>query len=1079
MSTVYKKADPNPNFSNIEQEVLTSWQKNKTFESSVRGGQQFVFYDGPPFANGLPHYGHLLTGFIKDTVARYQTMLGKRVDRRFGWDCHGLPAEMAAEKELGISGKMEIEKYGIEKFNDYCRTSVLRYTNEWKDYVDRQARWVDFENDYKTMNIDYMESVLWAFKTLYDKGLIYKSIRVMPYSWRCETPVSNFETRIDNAYREIQSKSIIVTFTLSEHTTRLQEIAKGKEMKLMVWTTTPWTLPSNLALAVGRDIEYSVIAKDDVYYIVAKALAGRYKNEIGDELITTIKGSDVVGSSYKPLFDYFAGHENAFRVFAGDFVSTEDGTGAVHIAPGFGEDDFELCQKHQIEVVCPVNNAGKFVFPIKEYIGKQVFETNDDIIIRLKGAGSWLKTEQYTHNYPFCWRTDTPLIYKAVDSWYLKVTDFKDKMIENNKQINWIPGHIRDGLFGKWLENTRDWSISRNRYWGCPIPVWISDDPQYPNIEVYGSVAELEEAFGVKVEDLHRPFIDTLVKKNPKDPTGKSKMRRAPEVLDCWFESGSMPYAQVHYPFKNKEWFHSNFPADFIVEYIAQTRGWFYTMMVLSTALFDKPPFLNCICHGVILGDGGQKLSKRLKNYADPNMVFEKFGADAMRWFMLSSPVMRGYELVIDKEASSIKDAVRAVIKPIWNAYNFFTLYANIDNIKAEPSLDSKNVLDQYIIAKCISVTHTIKKALDAYDTITATKEIESMLESMNNWYIRRSRERFWEGGLSENKICAFNTLYSVLNILCKAAAPMLPLITESIFKGINPDYAKERSVHLERFPEYEKGKEYDGLITNMERVRDACNAALKIRNDAKIRVRQPLESVTFVGVTGDSSFSNEMQQLVLDEINVKKWLNLPQERIKEFADYKLSLNLPIIGKRIPNKVQEIIKNVKGGKWSLVEGGSGKKNTDGDGDQDASEVVNKVKVADVILETDEFTLQLEPKEGYKDRTSSLNTHDGLVLLNLEITKELRDEGVARDFIRAIQQIRKDMDLDIVDRISVSVVSGKTSAQILKAVDRWKKYIKEQVLADDISVVNEKEKVCDNAHEISIEDGKVTAIINKN
>lgn len=1078
----YPKINSNPNFSELEEIILKFWHKDKTFQKSVNANtnanpninkKEFVFYDGPPFANGLPHYGHLLTGFIKDTFGRYQTMLNKNVKRRFGWDCHGLPAEMGAEKDLGISGKIEIEKYGIDKFNDYCRKSVLKYTKEWEQYVLRQARWVDFENDYKTMNIDYMESVLWAFKQLYDKGFIYQSMRVMPYSWKCETPVSDFETRIDNAFREKKSKAVTVGFRLKNRDIIKQKILKNtlnnrnieiKEVQVLAWTTTPWTLPSNLALAINKDMRYSCILYNEVCYIIASDLINKYKNEIvvddkKSNVLCEVLGSDLIGLDYIPIFDYYAKHKNAFTILHGDFVTSEDGTGIVHMSPGFGEDDYNLCKANDIEVVCPVDNGGKFVFPVKDYIGIQVFETNDDIIIRLKQQGLWLKTEQYLHNYPHCWRTDTPLIYKAVSSWYLKVTDprIKDQMIKHNQKINWIPDHIKNGLFGKWLENARDWSISRNRYWGCPIPIWISDDPKYPNIEVYGSIAELESAFNIKIDDLHRPFIDTLMRPNSKDPTGKSMMVRVPEVLDCWFESGSMPYAQVHYPFENKEWFENNSPADFIVEYLAQTRGWFYTMIVLSTALFDKPPFLNCICHGVILGNDRQKLSKRLKNYADPNIVFQQYGADAMRWFMLSSPVMRGQELIIDTEASGIKEVLRTIIKPIWNAYNFFSIYANADDIKAEFSLNSTNLLDKYIIAKCIHVTNVVKIMLDKYDTVTATNLIETFVEILNNWYIRRSRERFWRGDKDQDKIYAYNTLYSVLDILCKIIAPMMPLIAESIYSGLhkydnydnlqntNTSKNAHASVHLQEYPLLEVREEDANIIDNMERVRDACNAALYIRNENNIRIRQPLLEAIFVGVT-KNDLSEELKQLVLDEINVKQWVNLDKINIEKYANYKLQLNLPALGQRLPNKIKDMISAVKAENWKIISDDDGKYS-------------NKVKIGkggdientslnEILLEN-EFVLKLESKKEYANVATTLSTNDAMVILNLDITENLWQEGVARDVVRTIQQVRKDFGLNILDRIIVYVSSD--DEKITAAITLWEKYIKEQTLCNKLHI----------------------------
>jgi isoleucyl-tRNA synthetase len=1012
----YPEVNANPHFPTIENKIIEKWKHEDTFKKSVKGEKNFVFYDGPPFANGLPHYGHLLTGFIKDIFARYKTTMGERVERRFGWDCHGLPAEMGAEKDLGISGRVAIEEYGIGKFNDYCRSSVLKYTKEWESYVTRQARWVDFENDYKTMDINFMESVIWAFKTLHDKGLLYESMRVLPYSWACETPVSDFETRMDNSYREKSSKA--VTFTLSLNTP--PQGLENYKCKLTVWTTTPWTLPSNLAAAVGEDIDYSCVLKDDVCFIIASSLLAKYEKELGNNVIKIVKGKELIGLKYEPLFKFFKNHKNAFQILSGSFVTTEDGTGVVHLAPGFGEDDQLLCQQNGIEVVCPVDRAGRFIHPIDDFAGLQVFDANDPIIKALKEMGEWIKTDQYLHNYPHCWRTDTPLIYKAVPSWYLKVTAIKDKMLKNNQQINWIPEHIQEGLFGKWLENARDWSISRNRFWGCPIPVWKSDDPKYPHIEVYGSIKELEEAFGVEVKDLHRPFIDSLVKPNPKDPSGKSMMKRVPDVLDCWFESGSMPFAQIHYPFENKDWFENNFPADFIVEYLAQTRGWFYTLTVLSTALFDKPAFLNCICHGVILGDGGQKLSKRLKNYADPNEVFDTIGADAMRWFMVSSAVMRGQELVIDKDAKGMKESLKLAVKPLWNAYNFFTLYANADGIKAEFNVSSQNLMDRYILSRCITSLKIVQKAMDEYDTPTATKAFETFFEVLNNWYIRRSRDRFWKSELDQDKIDAYNTLYSILNLICRAASSLLPLITEEIYLGLNNE---QGSVHLESFPDVSIYEVDEKLVSDMERVRDACNAALSIRNELGIRVRQPLNKVTFIGVA-ESVISEELSYLILDEVNVKSWDSLGKDKITDFASYRLHIKFPVLGKRIPEKVKDIIAANKRNDWNFEDG--------------------IVTVAGEILRADEFDLKLEPKAEYKNSIASLSTHDALVQLDLHITEELKYEGLARDVVRLIQQSRKSANLEITDKIKVSIIT--TDNDINEAIKRWDTYIKEQTLS---------------------------------
>lgn len=1040
--TYYPNVSSNPDFPAIETNILAYWKENQIFQQSVdarsshdKTGQnnEFVFYDGPPFANGLPHYGHLLTGFVKDIVARYQTLKGKRVERRFGWDCHGLPAEMGAEKEIGISGRQAIMDYGIDKFNDHCKTSVMKYASAWENYVERQARWVDFSNDYKTMDVGYMESVMWAFKQLFDKGLIYESMRVMPYSWACQTPLSNFETRMDNAYRERADKAVTVGFKLTEITPALKNLLPQncQEYRILAWTTTPWTLPSNLALAVNPDLDYVVCVKQvegigQVGYILAQFAAAKYVKELElDEAtlasLTSFKGSMLTQNHYQPLFDYFKRTPNAFRVLSGAFVVEGDGTGIVHLAPGFGEDDMAVCQENQIDVVCPVDNAGNYTAEVSDFAGMHVLEANDEIIKFLKKQGSWLKTEQYLHNYPHCWRTDTPLIYKAVPSWYVKVTEFKDRMVELNQQINWIPNHIKDGQFGKWLENARDWSISRNRFWGSPIPVWKSNNPNNDDLYVFGSIAELETFFGTKVTDLHRPYIDQLTKPDPYD--AHYTISRVEDVFDCWFESGSMPYAQVHYPFENADWFENHFPADFIVEYLAQTRGWFYTLMVLSTALFDRPPFLNCICHGVVLDDKGQKLSKRLNNYADPMDIFNQYGADAMRWVMVSAPIMQGGELLIDKEGNMVREAVRLVLKPIWNAYNFFTLYANADGIKAEYDISSTQVMDQYILAKCKQTIEVMASSMDMYDLPKACKTIEAFYEVLNNWYIRRNKDRFWKSEQDTDKQQAYNTLYTVQHMMCVALSPLVPMIAEEVFRGLNNHQVS--SVHLQNYPDVSVIDEAFELTKTMDLVRDICNTALSIRNAENIRVRQPLQSLTIV--KGELGQLESFNDIIRDEINVKEIIY--QQNISEVADLTLKIHFPVLGKRLPAKMKDIIAASKQGQWQQVN--------------------QSLEVAGEILLPSEYDLQLVPKQN--KGAQSLASNDAVVILDLTIDQNLKYEGIARDVIRLIQQSRKEANLHIADRIELFITSE--DAEVIEAVRLFADYIAQQTLALSVNVID--------------------------
>ena len=1022
----YPDVPASPRFPQIETEILQAWDDDDTFRRSVEqrpATDEFVFYDGPPFANGLPHYGHLLTGYVKDVVPRYRTMRGQRVERRFGWDCHGLPAETEAQKELGVSGRGPITEYGIARFNSYCKASVLRYTQEWERYVTRQARWVDFRNDYKTMDLPYMESVMWAIKQLWEKGLLYEDYRVLPYCWECETPLSNSETRQDDSYRDRQDPALTVAFKLQPGDGAPALVAGP--LDLWVWTTTPWTLPSNLALAVGPDVEYAVYRRDGRLFSLGAAAAGTYEKELeGAEHVGNVKGSDLVGRGYEPLFPYFAGTENAFAVLAADFVTTDEGTGIVHMAPGFGEDDQVVCAEAGIPVVCPVDDRALFTAEVTDFAGLQVFDANQPIIRALRGAGAVVRESTIVHAYPHCWRTENPLIYRAVSSWFVNVTAIKDRLLARNQEIDWVPEHVRDGSFGKWLANARDWSISRNRFWGSPIPVWKSDDPEYPRIDVYGSLDELERDFGIRPTDLHRPRIDELTRPNPDDPTGKSTMRRVSDVLDCWFESGSMPFAQVHYPFENRDWFDAHFPGDFIVEYIGQTRGWFYTLHVLAVALFDKPAFKRCLAHGIVLGDDGQKMSKRLRNYPDPQTMFDVHGADAMRWFLMSSPVLRGGNLITEEKG--ITDAVRSALLPLWNAWYFFALYANADGRTASlGSTSATGILDRYILAKLREVVEDVTASLDAYDLSGACAAIEAFLDALTNWYIRRSRDRFWGTGAEGDKTQeAFDTLGTVLEVLTRVAAPLMPLVAESVWQGIEsacPGDGAGRSVHLEDWPDANGLPQDPDLVGQMDRVREICSAAHSIRKAKGLRARLPLARLT-VAAPGAEKLVGFVD-LIADEVNVRE-VKLSEDTDR-FATRNLNVVFAVAAPRLGPATQAAAAAAKRGDWEILDDGS-------------------ARVGESVLDPGEFELRVRPLDETTTRTLAGNS--GLVALDTSLNDDLLDEGRARDLVRFVQQCRRDLGLRVTDRIVVEVAGDD---RVKRALDAHRDWIAEQVLAKEI------------------------------
>ena len=1007
----------NPSFPDIEKDVLASWNAGNTFAQSVEareGNGEWVFYDGPPFANGLPHYGHLLTGYAKDVFPRFHTMRGKQVHRRFGWDTHGLPAELEAERQLGITNKSQIEEMGIAAFNQAARESVLKYTDEWQAYVTRQARWVDFENDYKTLDITFMESVLWAFSTLYNKGLAYEGYRVLPYCWRDQTPLSNHELRMDDdVYKPRQDQSVTVTFPLHGEKAEQAELVG---VLALAWTTTPWTLPTNAALAVGPEISYAVIpagpssSTPGARYLMALDTIANYRKELGYEdleqaqaaVTRVVQGSDLGGIQYQRVFDYYTddswGMDNAWQILVAEYVATGEGTGIVHQAPAYGEDDQITCAEAGIPVVISVDDAGCFLDQVSDVAGLQVFDANKPLTKLLRESGRLFAERSYDHSYPHCWRCRTPLIYKAVSSWFVKVTEIRDRMVELNQDITWVPDNVKDGQFGKWLANARDWSISRNRYWGSPIPVWKSDNPEYPRVDVYGSLEELARDFGAAPTDLHRPAIDDLVRPNPDDPTGKSMMRRIPDVLDVWFDSGSMPFAQVHYPFENQEWFDTHNPADFIVEYIGQTRGWFYTMHVLSTALFDRPAFSNVISHGIVLGSDGQKMSKSLRNYPDVSEVFDRDGADAMRWFLMSSSVIRGGNLVVTEEG--IRESVRQFLLPLWSTYYFLGLY--VGDHEPQWRTDSPHVLDRYILAKTRDVITETTAHFDALDAPLAAQKLRDFADVLTNWYVRRSRDRFWGG----EDLDAVDTLYTVLETLCRLSAPLAPLITEEVWRGITGG----DSVHLTDWPEPEPFPQDGGLVAAMDRVRDVASAGLALRKAHSRRVRLPLSKLTVV-----SSAAKDLvpfADIISEELNVAEvaCVELTDSAIESFGiARKLIPNARALGPRVGGAIQGLIAQAKAGEWTLTDG--------------------VVMIGEESLLEGEYTLELTSAS--EDTAVSFLDDGGFVLLDTTVSPVQEAEGLARDAIRWIQQERKAAGLVVSDRIQLRVEADESAREALE------------------------------------------------
>ena len=1060
----FKPVDPKVDFPLQEEEVLKFWQEKDIFKKSIsqrEGAEDFVFYDGPPFATGLPHFGHFIPSTIKDIIPRYQTMKGKKVERRFGWDCHGLPIENLIEKELGINSKHEIEQMGIDKFNEACRASVLRYTSEWRKTITRMGRWVDFDNDYKTMNPEFMESIWWVAKSLWDKNLIYEGKYILPYCPRCSTVLSTHE--LAQGYKDVQDQTVTVRFKITKAPDAIddKEITNGNTY-FLAWTTTPWTLPSNLGLCMGPEIDYVKIldkASGD-YYIFAQArLSAYYKNEDDYQIIYTRKGKDFVGAEYEPLFPYFAElsdakvcaekskqkcEKGAFRMFNADYVSTEDGTGIVHIAPAFGEEDHKVFAGSGVPEVEPIDAECKFTKEVSDYEGRFVKDCDKDIMARLKNEGKLVKRDTIVHSYPHCWRCGSPLIYRGIGSWFVRVADHHDSLLKANSQISWQPSHIKEGRFGKWLAGSRDWAVSRNRYWGNPIPIWRCDNPECKDSVCVGSRQELKELSGIYPDDLHKQFVDKIT-----FPCKKCSgtMRRIPEVFDCWFESGSMPYAQQHYPFENKEYFEQHFPADFISEGLDQTRGWFYTLTILASHLFDKPAFKNCIVNGIVLASDGRKMSKSLRNFTDPVEAINKFGADAIRLFLMHSAVVKADEIRYSDDG--VREILKSILIPWWNSYSFFVTYANIDKVTPTGHyFDSKlpsNPLDAWLLSITQKLISDVSQALDSYDLSAAIDPIVKFIDELNNWYIRRSRRRFWKSENDTDKTEAYEALYIALKTLAQVSAPFVPFITEEMYLNLKTSEDKE-SVHLCDYPVPNADWINKELEFKMETVQKAVSMGHSLRNQFNLKNRQPLASVALVTRNPEEKrVLAEMEECIREELNVKKVEF--HDREDELVEYKAKANFKVLGKELGplmKQAAQVIATLTSEQIQSILDGT----------------KLSIEVSGNEVELDSEKVLVERLE--KDDLKVLNDGTLTVGLDSKVTDELKKEGYVRDLIRGIQNQRKENGYNVTDRIKIKL-SGDSDLQ--NAFTMFEDFIANETLANEIewtdSLQNFVEVDCDD------------------
>ncbi|PIE90248.1 MAG: isoleucine--tRNA ligase [Acidobacteria bacterium] len=1046
---MFKEVNPKANFSEMEKDILKFWEKEKIFEKSLEqrvDAKPYIFYDGPPFATGLPHYGHLLAGTIKDIVPRYWTMQGRYVPRVFGWDCHGLPVENEAAKDLNkleglnLSGKYEIEKYGVGKFNEYCRSIVLKYTSEWEHIVKRTGRWVDFKNGYRTMDKGFMESIWWAFKQLWDKGLVYEGHRVMPFSWKLSTPLSNFEANMN--YKSVQDPAITLRFKALDR----------ENTYFLAWTTTPWTLPSNLALAVGANLDYNLVRckLTGDQYILAAGRRAHYESLLKTELtvLETVKGSKLVDRPYEPLFPYFKDNENSFKVIASEHATDEDGTGIVHMAPAFGEEDFMICKQYHIPLVDPVDMEGRFTDTVTDYKGMHVKDADKQIINRLKEEGKLIHQGTIQHNYPFCWRSETPLIYKAITTWFVRVEDIRDKLLAANEQIHWVPEAVGKKRFGNWLEQARDWNISRNRYWGTPIPIWRCEETG--DMIAVGSTRELEELSGQTITDLHSHFIDCITF----EKDGKT-YKRISEVFDCWFESGSMPYSQNHYPFEHKEEFEATFPADFIAEGLDQTRGWFYTLTVLSAALFDKPAFKNVVVNGIILAEDGQKMSKSKKNYPDPLEIIEEYGADCLRAYLIDSPVVRAEPVRFQREG--IEQVFRNMLSPFYNAYGFFVTYAKLDRFEPGATYQPSNhKLDRWIVSRFQTLVKRVTKHMEGSYLYKVIPELEHFTDLLTNWYIRRSRRRFWRAENDADKQHAYNTLYYVLVEFSKVMAPFLPFISEAIYRNLTGNLKSGKpSVHLCDYPKPVEEWIDSQIEKEMHYVRILVSQGRSLRAKHNLKIRQPLSSLKTVVNDDQKEALKDMRDIVLEELNIKQIDYMHDET--ELVDYSVRPNLKVLGPRLGKSLRVLNPAIR--------------------DMSHDDIVTLIDTGQIelkghVLTTDDFLIDRKEKAG-----QVVSSEDGITIaLDTLLTEELLLEGDARELVNRIQNFRKDVGYRVEDRIKLKVTwKEKDDAHLSKCIALFGDYIKRETLCVSL---NEESFVSDESKEWDVNDKAVVLDIVK-